>query len=61
MPGGYCGLLKLVFDDSYDPVRATLLQQQQHIAAHMESLVIAGSRPDDPHHVNGWPELDDLT
>jgi hypothetical protein len=61
MPGGLCGLLKLVSDDFYDPVRATLLQQQQHIAAQVESLVIARSIPGDLHHVDGWPEVGDLT
>jgi hypothetical protein len=53
--------LKLVFDDFYDPVRATLLQQQQHIAAHMESLVIARSIPDHLHDVDGFSEIVDLT
>lgn len=61
MPGGLCGLLKLVFDDFYDPVRATVLQQQQHIAAQVESLVIASSIPDEPHDVDGFPGKDDLT
>jgi hypothetical protein len=61
MPGGLCGLLKLVFGDFYDPVRATVLQQQQHIAAHVESLVIAGSLPHDPMRVDESLRNDDLT
>ncbi len=61
MPGGLCELWKLVFDGFYDPVRATVLQQQQHIAAHVEGLVIAGSIPDDPHDVDGFLGNDDLT
>ena len=61
MPGGLCGLLKLVFDDFYDPIRATVLQQQQHIAAQVESFVIASIVPDEPHDVDGFLGKDYLT